>query len=405
MNELFRAAFIIARRDFVATVFSRAFLLFLLGPLFPLVIAVIFGGIGGSIGDDVQRPLVAVVSTEAEFAELSSVRDRLAGGIGEGGLVRLRRVAPEADAEALRRRLLDSDDSPILAVLEGGLSQPRMTGDVRPDGNAARQIGLLIDDARRLDGAPSPAGAPLIVEPVESSGGSLATARGLTARGAQSVLFILTILLAGMTLSQLIEEKSNKIIEVLASAVPIDSIFLGKLLAMLATSLLGIAVWTSAGAGAIALLSEQGLGNLPAPAIGWPLFLALALIYFAMSYLLLGALFLGIGAHASTAREVQTLSMPVTMAQVLVFAVAAIAVGDYDGGMAIGAVIFPLSSPYVMIARAAELPQIWPHLAALAWQLLWVALILRVASRLFSRSVLNSGPVRRRWWRRGAARA
>ena len=39
-----------------------------------------------------------------------------------------------------------------------------------------------------------------------------------------------------------------------------------------------------------------------------------------MSYLLLGSIFLGIGAQASTAREVQTLSMPVTMAQVVIFA-------------------------------------------------------------------------------------
>ena len=45
-----------------------------------------------------------------------------------------------------------------------------------------------------------------------------------------------------MLLSQLIEEKSNKVIEILAAAVPIDSIFLGKLFAMLAMSLVGIIV-------------------------------------------------------------------------------------------------------------------------------------------------------------------
>ena len=51
-----------------------------------------------------------------------------------------------------------------------------------------------------------------------------------------------------MVLSQLIEEKSNKIIEVIAAAVPIDAMFLGKLFAMLAASLVGIVVWISAGA-------------------------------------------------------------------------------------------------------------------------------------------------------------
>ena len=76
------------------------------------------------------------------------------------------------------------------------------------------------------------------------SAGSLSTARAITARAGQAILFLLTILLAGMLLSQLIEEKSNKVIEVLAAAVPVDAIFVGKLFAMLAMSLLGIAVWT-----------------------------------------------------------------------------------------------------------------------------------------------------------------
>jgi hypothetical protein len=46
-----------------------------------------------------------------------------------------------------------------------------------------------------------------------------------------------------------------------------------------------------------------------------------------MSYLLIGGVFLGIGGQASTVREVQTLSMPVTMAQVVIFGLASLAVG------------------------------------------------------------------------------
>ena len=62
------------------------------------------------------------------------------------------------------------------------------------------------------------------------------------------LLFFLTLLLAGMVLSQLIEEKSNKIIEVIAAAMPIDAMFVGKLFAMLAASVLGLVVWIGAGA-------------------------------------------------------------------------------------------------------------------------------------------------------------
>jgi ABC-2 type transport system permease protein len=95
--------------------------------------------------------------------------------------------------------------------------------------------------------------------------------------------------------------------------------------------------------------------------------------------------------------------MPVTMAQVVIFAVASIAVGAPDSKQTIAAAVFPLSSPYVLIARAAELPDMWPHAVAVLWQLMWVALFLRVASGIFRRNVLKSGRVRLKG--RKAARA
>jgi len=149
-------------------------------------------------------------------------------------------------------------------------------------------------------------------------------------------------------------------------------------------------------------MKTGGVQTLPPPAVGWPIFLTLAVIYFGMNYLLLGAAFLTIGAQASTAREVQTLSMPVTFAQVLIFGFAAKSIGSPDSAQALGGAIFPLSSPMVMMARAAERPEIWPHVAAILWQAIWVALILRVGAKLFRKTVLKSGP-RLPWWRFGRA--
>jgi ABC-2 type transport system permease protein len=56
-----------------------------------------------------------------------------------------------------------------------------------------------------------------------------------------------------------------------------------------------------------------------------------------------------------------------------------------------------------MIARAAEQSALWPHLVAVVWQALWVALILKVAAAVFRRSVLKSGRSRRHWWQRKPA--
>jgi ABC-2 type transport system permease protein len=121
-----------------------------------------------------------------------------------------------------------------------------------------------------------------------------------------------------------------------------------------------------------------------------------------MNYLLVGAVMLTIGAQASTAREVQVLAMPVTFAQVLIFGFAATAIGTPNSTEALIAAVFPLSSPMVMLARAAELPDLWPHLAAFLWQAVWVALILHLGAKMFRKTVLMSGP-RTRWWRRKPA--
>ena len=405
MREMLRGAFVIARRDFSATVLSKSFLLFLLAPLFPVVVGLIFGGLTVSTAarSSLDHRTVAVVASAEEFAALSAARDRIESAFEKTSLVSIRRVEPEEDAQALRQRILADTSDPVVGVLDGGFAAPQLTSGLPPGDTVMRQLQLMVDYARA---APRSAPArPILLSASQCPVASMTAHRPIIAQAAQGVLFVLTILLATMLLSQLIEEKSNKIIEVLAAAVPVGSIFLGKLLAMLTTSLLGIAVWTSAAAGAIAIFADQGLSALPPPAVGWPTFLALGLVYFAMSYLLLGAVFLGIGAHASTAREVQTLSMPATMAQIVVFALATIAVGNENSPEAIAAAVFPLSSPYVMLARAAEMSELWPHLVAIAWQLFWVALILRFAARLFRRSVLKSGPQkpRRRLFARASA--
>lgn len=396
-----RAAMVIARRDFTATVFSRTFFFFLLGPLFPLLLGGIFGGIGARVATQTAQPVVAVVMPPAEFASLQKGRERLADAAGEESVIRLVPYAPESDADAQIRQLLRSTEPPIRAVVTGSVDDARLVGDVRSGGSVERQLRLMLRNSALPD-VPAP---KLETMPTKPASGSMAKERALTAQLGQMLLFFLTILLSGMVLSQLIEEKSNKIIEVIAAAVPIEALFLGKLFAMLGACLLGILVWGGVGAIAAAVLGSGKLSAIPPPAVGWTGFFTLSVVYFAMNYLLLGAVFLGIGAQASTAREVQILSMPVTFAQVLIFGLAAVAVGAPNSANAIGAAIFPLSSPLVMLARAAEDGALWPHVLALAWQALWVGIILWMGAQLFRRRILQSGPRPRRLWRPLAASA
>jgi ABC-2 type transport system permease protein len=393
MSNLFEAAWVIARRDFVATVWSRTFLLFLLAP----IIAIGFGAMISTMtkNADLQaaQPNVAVAMEEESAAAVRAAHERLAAGVGALELPELEFIDREEDGVAQARRLLATPDRNVSAVLAGTLERPLLVGPTSATEGLGRSVTLILDAARAHEALAQTGGddKPVEVEtlPIERSAGSVNMVRHIFARGGQILIFGLTLLLAGMLLSNLVEEKSNKVIEVLAAAVPLDAVFLGKLIAMLGVSLIGILIW--GGLAGIGLLWIQDFVSVPvAPAVGWGPYCLLLLLYFAANYLLLGAVFLGIGGQASNVREVQTLSMPITFGQVMIFALASTVVGDHGGTMTLVAAVFPLSSPMAMIAIAAQSETIWWHLAAIVWQLIWVGLIIRLSARMFRSTVLKS---------------
>jgi ABC-2 type transport system permease protein len=393
MKSLFASAWVVGRRDYVATVVSRSFLIFLIAPLLIMGLSFGMGSAQSKMAREDFRSTVGIIASEAQFAPIAAARDRLNPPFGEHALPDLTRFDPDYDVDAQVQDLLAARDKRISAVLSGLPAKPRLTGALSEDSSILQQMRLILGDVLTKQALASAhvtvPPVPLQVVKVEKSAGSVAAERAATARMGQLLLFMVTMLLAGMLLSNLIEEKSNKVIEILAAAIPIDAIFIGKLVAMLVVSLTGIAVWTGA---AIAGLSLWPMGgSLPEPAVGWPLFVVLVLLYYSANFLVLGSLFLSIGAQASSVREVQTISMPVTIGQVLIFFAASFAVGPFNSLFAIAAAIFPFSSPMAMLARAAQTPELWPHLAALAWQALWVLIIVKLGSGLFRRNVMKSG--------------
>lgn len=395
MMNLFEAAWVIARRDFVATVYSRSFILFLLAPL--IIFGVTFAATWAADRNDNTRPAVAVVADTVTVQALAEARARLIGGTSEQLFPVLRTVAPAENVAVQAEALLADEAGGYSAVFSGTLDRPVVTGPTKIDNSVGRRMQLIVDDARahaalaRAGAAPPPVEIERVV--TAQAAGNLQMVRRDIAHQGQMLIFTVTVFLATLLLSNLAEEKSNKVIEVLAASVPLDSIFIGKLMAMLGISLVGLLLWGGMIGLAYAFVHAlQSWMVVPevGPAVGYPVFLILVFVYYATNYLTLGALFLGIGGQASNIREIQTLSMPVTMLQVLVFLLAFLAVGSSNEALVWTAYLVPFSSPMAMVGHAAQYEALWPHLLALAWQLIWIVLIIRVAARLFRITVLKS---------------
>jgi ABC-2 type transport system permease protein len=379
---------VVARRDFGAVLFSRTFFFFLLGPLFPVIVAMAAGSVTQKAQQAAARPVLGVAMTASDSEAIMAAGVSLQSSLGPAApdMAVIRKLKPGENFDA--GKALTESQGNIAAVLTGTLAAPKLTGTEGQIGLWSGPVALIAARAADTKAQDLP---QVTLAPTATSTASEHHGRMRTAQSAQMVLFLLTMMLAGMVLSNLVEEKANKIIEVLAAAIPMDAVFYGKLFAMLGVSMVGITVW-GAGFGSMILLGRDALGEIAAPAVGWPLFVALGIGYFAMAYLLLGSVFLTIGSMASTVREVQTISMPVSMSQLMIFFFATYAAAQPGTGISLAAEVIPFSSPFAMMARGAQDAAILPHLLAFAWQALWVAVFVHFGSRLFRRRVMKSGP-------------
>lgn len=388
MKEVIRAAFVIGRRDFTAIIFSKAFLFFLIGPLFPVIVGIAAGALGGQVARDSAKPVIGLAMPAADAAAILEARDTLTEKLGTKRFPDLKLLSVSVGSEPLdARAMLQKKESGLGAIYSGTLEKPILTGSNSSVRRWQGDMALLTGYAASGKEISLP---DIQRDIIQKSNSDAKQVRVLTGQAAQTLLFMLTMLLAGMVLSNLVEEKSNKIIEILAAAIPMDSVFLGKLFAMLAMAVVGICVWVTVGSVAIFAMGG-GLPAMAEPAVGWPIFLILAVVYFIMAYLMLGSLFLGIGAQAATVREVQTLSMPTTMLQLIIFFFAMYTVTKLGQPIEQAASIFPFSSPFAMIARAAQVDILWHHGVAIIGQIFFTILVLRISVWLFRRNVMKSG--------------
>ncbi|THD37954.1 MAG: ABC transporter permease [Sphingomonas sp.] len=388
-----RQALTVARRDFIATVFTPTFLIFLLSPLFTIAFGAM-GGLGASTmtRSVVERSKLVVLTAPQRNDAIHDADTQLRLMFGRDDMPPpLDYRAPGADPEKQARTLIGSHEGDVDAVLYGPLTAPHILYGNNSAGEA-NYLAALAEQVLRSDriGSSAPLSTPVKTHiaqtQVTESGHSAAAIFAVVA------IFMLTLFLAGLTIGTMAEERNNKVIEVLAAAVPLESVFVGKLVGMFGVALLFVGFWGTVFSQVTSIF--PGLATTlatVAPAVGKPVFALLFLIYFVMSYLLIGAAYLILGAQASTQRELQMMSLPMTFLQMGMVGLAGTAAANPGGMVAWIAEIFPFSSPMAMAARAANSPALWPHLLAIAWQLLWVSVVIALGAKWFRHGVLKSG--------------
>jgi len=400
IGRFVRHTLTVARREFMTAVSQPTFLVFLLSPLILLVASLVTGGaIESARTQSMSKRTVVMLSAGAEARTARAVDARLRDLIQTQERAPLRTEPPGPDPAAQAHALLADPDADVKAVLYGAVQEPRIlrTPDAVADERYLAQIAIETLQAIRTREISAYGGRTLrIVRPevlVSRPAANSATAMEALGAAAIVIVFMATYLLSSHIATGFAEERSSRIVEILASSASLESVFFGKLVGELAVATLFTGFWIVVLIG-VALaggLPSGGDGTLPLTAATGGLFPVLFLVYFMMSYLISSCSILGLASLASTPRGAALMVMPFSLMQFGMMSLGTYAASRPDTALFWTAMAIPYSSPLVMVSRAATSPSLGMHLVGIAWQLLWVVAIVRLAAGAFRRGALGGG--------------
>ncbi|MCS7037837.1 MAG: ABC transporter permease [Saprospiraceae bacterium] len=239
------------------------------------------------------------------------------------------------------------------------------------------------------------------------------------------IMFFMVMMYGQMVMRSVMEEKTNRIVEVMMSSVRPFELMLGKIIGAGAVGLTQVLAWVVLG-GAVMLIvpmlvdvdpqaMQPAAMSAGAPAIdpeeaqaeafqllneigkqNWPLLIGSFIVFFLGGYFIYASLFAAIGsAMSDDYGEGQALVLPVTIPIVLAFYIVTfVGMRSPNSSLMVFASLFPLFSPIAMPFRMAFSPPLWQVVLSLvivvasAFFFVWLAgRIYRVGILLYGKKV------------------
>jgi ABC-2 type transport system permease protein len=222
-------------------------------------------------------------------------------------------------------------------------------------------------------------------------------AQGFSLAYFMAIILYTSILIYGINvMSSVLEEKTNRVVEVLVSSLRPFQLMLGKLIGVGAVSIFQFLIWAVS---ARFLLSKRGGGG-GAPQAGQVFQIphvdvATALVfvaYFLGGFFLYSAMFAAVGAISSTEQEARQGQQPVSVLLMVSFFAMFAMINDPNSTLAVTLSLIPFCSPIAMPVRwaAGNLPMS-EVVVSLGILLASIVLVTWVASRIYRVGILMTG--------------
>ncbi len=187
------------------------------------------------------------------------------------------------------------------------------------------------------------------------------------------MIYMMMFIYGGVVMRAVLEEKTNRIVEIIASSAKPFEIMLGKIAGVGAMGLVQIVLWIGlsmmmttfaapllrdlmhANAQATAHGVQAAQGGMPdfaIPSIS-PWIIIMFVFYFLSGYFLYASLFAAVAAGADQEQDMQSLQLPITLPLIIPMLFIGNIISNPDGTMAVVLSMIPLFTPVLMIVRIA----------------------------------------------------
>ncbi len=348
--------------------------------VFMIVVLVASVGLSTLLGSQLDEPTVAVVDRQG--AALVEAANEVADDQDLGLRAKTQQVDDVSAGEAL---VSEGEAAVVLVRTDDGWE---VVGDKSVDGTlehaiAAAAAATVLETNAKEAGTTTDeltAGSALDVRLIDP--GALPEAVRYIVTFVFAFLFYLTALTFGLAIAQsVVEEKQSRVVEILAAAIPVRQLLIGKVVGNSVMAIVQVVVMVGIGLVAMALV---GQGDVLAPVLaagGW------FVVFFLLGFAAVACVWAVAGSVATRSEDLQATTMPVTFVVMGALFAGIFATGKW----LVVASFVPLVSSVAMPVRMLEggVPWWQPVVAGLL-VLAAAALLVRLGARLYEGSLLRT---------------
>ncbi|HEV7428354.1 MAG TPA: ABC transporter permease [Thermoanaerobaculia bacterium] len=209
-----------------------------------------------------------------------------------------------------------------------------------------------------------------------------------------AALLIIPSFIYGLeTMRGIVQEKSERIVEVLVSSMSPRELLTGKILGVAAVGLTQVAAWLTiiASVGAFAAASAM-VGGFDVKQFLRPMVFVYFALFFLLGYLTFVCVYAIAGAACNTDKEAQQLVAPIQMLMMVPWFVMFAIITNPDSSFAVALSLMPVYGPITMFVRTlVSEPPVWHILVSIGVSIVTIAVFFYVTAKIFRVGILSYG--------------